>query len=387
MLQQTTESSERRVRAREIVLSQVKSARPFATPTTNDTFLRFVPSLVSRDDDGVICECEYSEEFLEKPSLGLAVMLLNQYCDNVKPFADSLMEISGLYGKPVDSLQKPVRKFLLMSMLGEKPNIETLLDDLEGKPATWFVTAHLVGIVPESRIFLSADVILRRLDEADLAYEVPLQARLITNPPYRPFPDSVLQATIVSDDIGAVQRRVEAICRVLSLYRETGASWSSLSIQSSSFSQIGMSQTLLVPIAQEPRARLKQGDEENLAKFVRDFIDKLPSGLMDDKLVGPLDVSLRRYLDSTRGNLPIPERLTSTVMGQEALLLENQGEARFRLAIRSANLLRLLKEDPASVYRDLLEAYDYRSAHVHGSALSDDKQARAGQLLGSLGGI
>ncbi len=96
MLQQTTESSERRVRAREIVLSQVKSARPFATPTTNDTFLRFVPSLVSRDDDGVICECEYSEEFLEKPSLGLAVMLLNQYCDNVKPFADSLMERSRL---------------------------------------------------------------------------------------------------------------------------------------------------------------------------------------------------------------------------------------------------------------------------------------------------
>jgi hypothetical protein len=375
---------ERRARTREILQSLVESARPLATPTTNDPFLKFVPKKVSRDSDGVITGCDYSEEYFEKPSMGLAVMLVNQYCDSAA-FAQSLAEVSGLHGKPADSFQKPVRKFLWMSVLGEKPDIEVLLDDLEGKPCTWYVTAQLVGVVPESKMFLSEDVILRKVDEADLIYEAPTGVRLMIPPPIQPFPDSVLQAMIVSHERTSVQRRVETILRLLSLYRETGAGWSSLLIRTSSFSRFGGgTQTLLVPLAREPRAILKQEDAEGLASFVRDFADRLPSGLLDDKLVSPLDVSMKRYLDSTRGNLPIAERLTSTVMGLEALLLENQGEARFRLAIRSANLLRLLNEDPASVYGDLLVAYDYRSAHVHGSVLSDEKQIRAGKLLGSV---
>src|SRR5260370_1125909 len=111
-------------------------------------------------------------------------------------FGKALAEVSGLYGKPVESLQNMVRKFLLMSMLGEKPDIEILLDDLDGKPPTWYVTAQLAGIVPESKMFLSEDVILRRVEKADLIYEAPAAARLMIPRPIQPFPYSLLKAII-----------------------------------------------------------------------------------------------------------------------------------------------------------------------------------------------
>lgn len=349
---------------------------------TNEPFLRFSPKKVSRDEIGVINGCEWSEEYFEKPSMSMAVILLNQYCTSHPEYATLESRISELYGKPPESFRNALESFLLESLIDDtKSGVETLLDDLEGKACRWDVKALLVGIVPESEIKLSDNVVLRRVTETDLIYEVPAGARLFSSPLTWPFYDSVLQATFVSHDPGQVQRRVDSLCLLLSLFRETGAYWNSCSLKPNSYLQFGGQLRGGSVTARTPRAILRNDDRDAISQFVRNYESRIPNAVIDSRPVDPLEVSMKRYVDSIRGNLPVEERLTYAVMGLEAILLENETELRFRISLRAAQVLRYLNEDPGTVYSTVHTAYGYRSSHVHGSVLTDDAKVKAQEVL------
>ena len=373
---------ERRDKTRQLLQTAVGSIRGFLGIPTKEPFLRYLPKSVSRDSIGVIVGCEWSEEYFEKPSLSLAVLLLNQYCSNSPDYAALESTISDLYGKPRDSFQNALKSFLLESLVGDsKKGTDTLLDDLEGKACRWEVKAMVVGIVPESQITLSENVILRKVAETDLVYELPAGARLLSAREIWPLADSILEATLYSRYPGPVQRRIDSLCLSLSLYKETGAYWISCSFNPNSYLQFGAQLTGGSTVARQPRAVIKEDDYDSLNRFVRNYESRIPKAVIESRPVDPLEVSMKRYIDSIRGNLPVEERLTYAVMGLEAILLENETEQRFRLSLRAAQVLRYLNEDPSMVYSIVREAYGYRSSHVHGAILSDDARMKAQQAL------
>jgi hypothetical protein len=66
---------------------------------------------------------------------------------------------------------------------------------------------------------------------------------------------------------------------------------------------------------------------------------------------------------------PIEEKLLFSIFGLEALYLAGGTELKLRLAIRTGMLMELLGYDRAIVYRDVLDAYSFRSNFVHGTKI------------------
>ena len=66
---------------------------------------------------------------------------------------------------------------------------------------------------------------------------------------------------------------------------------------------------------------------------------------------------------------PIEEKLLFSIFGLEALHLAGGTELKLRLAIRTGMLMGLLGYDRAIVYRDVLDAYNFRSDFVHGTKI------------------
>jgi hypothetical protein len=134
-------------------------------------------------------------------------------------------------------------------------------------------------------------------------------------------------------------------------------------------------------LSREPKVIIKNSERDYLSTFIQYFEPRIPDAVIFGEPLDPLEISIKRYLESIRENLPIEEKLTRAVMGLEALFLENETELRFRLSLRVAQLLGYLNEDPPTVYAVVSEAYDYRSSHVHGSVLSSDKKLKANEAL------
>jgi hypothetical protein len=83
----------------------------------------------------------------------------------------------------------------------------------------------------------------------------------------------------------------------------------------------------------------------------------------------PFSVSYARLRDSLTDRRRMEERVSLAVMGVEGLLLESQGELKYKLRTRAAKVLGLLGYDPDEVSAALGLAYDCRSKYVHGAEL------------------
>jgi hypothetical protein len=195
------------------------------------------------------------------------------------------------------------------------------------------------------------------------------------------FPDSVMEVMISSPYPAIVQKKVERLCVLLSLFKDSCAHYQTYQMRPRSYFQFGGTLSRNVPMAGEPRAVVHDNESSDLASFVQQFEPKIPDAVLWGKILDPLEIGLKRYLDSVRENSPIEERLTHAVMGLEALFLEQETELRFRLALRTAQVLKYLGDNPQEVFDTVYEAYGYRSAHVHGSILSDKEAAEVQGVL------
>ena len=81
-------------------------------------------------------------------------------------------------------------------------------------------------------------------------------------------------------------------------------------------------------------------------------------------------LATERILKALSGSPLFEEHVSFVVMALEATMLadDNEGELSFRLAVRTAAIMRLLGEDPVAVAQDIRTAYSARSMYVHGKA-------------------
>lgn len=345
-----------------------------------DQYVRYVPK-INYNEDGTISGYSFNMEFVTHTSITqLYVKILPEFEETIE-YKHTLSLLSEIYGKP-DRIPYLLSSFLLNEVSnGMKGNLELFLDDLEDKPASFHVTARMIGIVPEgTELTLSDGVKLRRVREEDLTYEVPVYGlgyeRNFLSPP-----DSILEVSLNTQYVNEVQNKIERLAILFSLYRETCANYERYSIQTKSYGQMGGTISKNVQSSIEPKITIKKSDLVSFTAFINYFEPRIPEALIQGKPLDPLDISIKRYLESIRESLGIEEKITRAVMGLEALFLENESELKFRLALRTSLLLGYLNEDPTKVFEKVSEAYDYRSSHVHGSVLSPEKQLRAKEVL------
>lgn len=372
-------SEQKRVEAQRTIEQLVTSAKEKVEPIkyklmTTETWIRHFPLSVTRNEEGSITGYETATEAEERPSWRRLSTWLREEFAKTPEFQDALGKLSQAYGMKSEQLVDPLTSFLA-HMIMEKDrngNMAILLNDLEGKPCEWKVTAQLVGVHTETSIVIAEGVILRRVEDSDLSFEE-LAGLTAAREDLMRFPESILDITIMEPYPIAVQRKVERLCILLSLFKESSAYYESYTGRAKSFSRFGLGTSRrIVRPSTTPRAIIDASESTDLAKFIQFFEPRIPAAIPYGRIVDPLEIAMKRYLESVRESKVIEERLTTAVMGLEALFLEQENELRFRLALRTAQILKHLGENAQEVYDTVSKAYGYRSSHVHGSILSEE---------------
>lgn len=347
-----------------------------------DQYIRYVPK-INYNVDGTVSGYSYQTEYVERKNLSqLYFKVLPEFIKS-DVYSHSLSLLSEIYRKPEGEIQPVLSSFLVNEISnGRKGNIDIFFDDLEGKPASLYLSAKMRGIVPEgTELILSNGIKLRRVREEDLTYEVPIyglghEGNLMS------LPDSILAISLKTQNVIEVQTKIERLTILFSLYRETCAHYERYSIQTKSYSQIGdIIFFKNIQFSHEPKTTIRKSDLISLIAFINHFEPRITDALVQGKPIDPLEISLKRYLESIKESMSIEEKLTRAVMGLEALFLENESELKYRLALRVSQLLGYLNEDPLKVFEKVSEAYEYRSSHVHGSVLSTEKQWKVKEAL------
>jgi hypothetical protein len=347
-----------------------------------DGYVKKAPEKMTFNEDGTFTGGQWRTEYVTRPSSILFHVKVMPEFEKTKDYQDTLTKLSDFFQQRKEFIQDILSSYLANAVSnGIKDDIEVLMDDLENKPPSWQVTARMYGITPESKeIKLSEGVKLRRVNEEDLIFEEPIFG-LRVGRNLLSIPHSILEISLTTSNPNDVQKKVEKLTILLSLFRETCASYESYSMKTKSYTPYEGTISRNTFLSREPKVIIKNSERDYLSTFIQYFEPRIPDAVIFGEPLDPLEISIKRYLESIRENLPIEEKLTRAVMGLEALFLENETELRFRLSLRVAQLLGYLNEDSPAVYAVVSEAYDYRSSHVHGSVLSSDKKLKANEAL------
>jgi hypothetical protein len=110
--------------------------------------------------------------------------------------------------------------------------------------------------------------------------------------------------------------------------------------------------------------------EESIYKFRKSEFSEVNSLLQDirkwreAKVLYSIDTALRRFHSSYHGD--IEDRIIDQMIAFESLYLGSEQELTYKLASRTAFLLRKRKDHRMLVFNNIKKAYNYRSRIVHG---------------------
>ena len=131
---------------------------------------------------------------------------------------------------------------------------------------------------------------------------------------------------------------------------------------------------------------VNQKNRRHVAALWRALQSVLPDEFFEDRPTHGdyRHIAYSRYKSATLDNVDIEQRIANSVMGLEALLGGNQPELKFRLTMHAGQMLRALGHDGLKVAALLRDAYDVRSAYVHGDKITPKNRRKCGRSYGSV---
>jgi hypothetical protein len=117
---------------------------------------------------------------------------------------------------------------------------------------------------------------------------------------------------------------------------------------------------------EEPAYKLKQNELEKLIALFKQIRKYRALNILDN-----IRIALERFHSSYHGN--IEDRIIDQMIAFESLYIGNEQELTYKLAIRSAFLLRNRKDHRILIFKNMKKSYNYRSRIVHGNNPPDRK--------------
>jgi len=342
--------------------------------------LRYVPSEIQRDNQGIITGYSWEREVFIRKNYSLFSKWLSEFLkrrENIK-----IVELLANYTQStIENCSSYFERYLYRQVVsGFNPSdVDQLLNDLEKKPPFCTVVGKLLGVVPETDVSLRNNSIrIKQIDIEDMTYEgthfrTPYSNFMISGTPH-----SKIEIDFEKGRVPYIQEKFNEILALLSLFRESAISWIGYKIETQSFNflysgEMGTSRSM----SGSPILLIRDSEQESLDTFITTLEPLMSKIKLRKQPETPIGIAFQRYLDSLQKVSKVEEKILNAIMGLESLYLDNQPEARFRLAIRTARLLGLLNEDSQSVYQKTLQTYGYRSSYVHGSVIKKSRQTEA----------
>jgi len=124
-------------------------------------------------------------------------------------------------------------------------------------------------------------------------------------------------------------------------------------------STIWTSVSNLLFFKEEPTYKLRQSELQKFIILFQQIRQSRASGIIDN-----IEIALERFHSSYHGN--IEDRIIDQMIAFESLYLGSEQELSYKLALRTAFLLRKRKDFRNIVFTNMKKAYNYRSGIVHG---------------------
>lgn len=290
---------------------------------------------------GIDIEVAYSRIFDTSSYHSLIDMLRSQYDlsseeaeNNSKVFVHSIVE-------GIDSSFSPKK-------IAERVNL--FINELEGNPLQYVVSAGLLGIHVES-------------DSECTFYDG------VVLEPDEHFPSGLGLST--KKGLEFAEEKTSNALHVIRLFQLTSAYVFEGGIAPISFFKTGIG--IGTPHCHEHyETTITRSNRKELIKFYNTLMPLIEKSGQKKKS-SFIKVALDRFSDSITNNGAPEERITLAITSLEALFLkfkEREGLSR-RLAQRLAILLSCLKYEPNLVYDTTMKAYDIRSTYIHGGMIEE----------------
>lgn len=282
---------------------------------------------------------------------------------------------------PGGSLLSYVSKLVHLLFIGKTQGIYSInnlakafVKKILKKPLKYKFTLELVGILLNSpKVKISSKLTLSKIKKSDLERKIPLEY-------YENFEDATENSTAKfeieyedSFEYASEFDKSELHLIPLRLFKLGNIQHTSIRRDSedpdsfTTFDEVGFFKRVFVGVSY----LLKQNEVENLQKFWKEIIEKIPDNFLYSwKRNDSISIAYERYMEALGRRGSIEFMLAHVVMGLEALLLDGDDEINYRLKMRTARILQILGLQGKTVFDDLAWAYKARSAYAHGTKLS-----------------
>lgn len=352
--------------------------------------------------DGTIDWSSEGEEFL-KPNWSKAANDVFQKVCKLDIYSDTYKAVSEDYNLGEGQINLYLHQLitrLAVNILVRKVKtvadttkyIDSFLKDLNGEEQACRAEVQLKGLILQpNSIQLDGNVRLRKPNRSDFetekpAYFSPWGERLLEDP--TAFLHVAVYAKRETSSI-ALQNEIDKAIAILRLFR-VGAVQDIRRTETTD-SIIGLAASELA------RGKLLGSADKYLitrrdAKVLKRFWANMKKVSLPDsaysgqqKESDALSIAYQRYSDSLDTHL-FEKRVSSAVMGLEALYLTEIDELPYRLSMRVGKLLSLIKGDyePSEVRDNVKVAYKIRNKYVHGTILKTGDRRKLEEKHGDL---
>jgi hypothetical protein len=305
---------------------------------------------------------------------------------------------------PSQKLQAPIylQRFcnkIIQRFLETDPVIDSDIDDfvriffldVNDQPVQIKIKLGLTGIILEpDEIQINPDYRLRKPIKEDFEREENVLFNF--NAPNYPNPTAFLEINTNIENQEMITNAIEHSITIFRLYhsgmiRSTGYEINSSSIFYGLAGTVGFNDHSEI----HDKYLITSSEIQNFIQFWKKISEKIPESFYR---IGKNDfktISYNRYSDALKYDSLIERRIATSIMGMESIFLKSGGEnaeLEFRLSLRITQLLKNMAYDPLSVKQVVNDAYEIRSAFLHGDVLPEKRErkiaARYGDSLNNL---
>ena len=337
-------------------------------------------SEIKRDDDHIITGSSWTIENVIERRIDTS-KIISRIKKN-KIFSELISHLINNYELQDDQAKAILETYLTHVLKNgcDQKDISQFLEDVNGIPPSWHNYIKLRGLVVKTEVIVGKyhfrDPIKRDLEFRE--YNHSFRSALFEHP------HSILEFDNNNVSGPDNQREIISLIEILKLFTASAISYDRYRMNSHSFNTRFFGGELFTTAFRpdKPVFHLKQEDAENLISFI-DYMKPKIGEVIHQRTNTPLNIAFQRYNDSLTKHAGVEEKLTSAIMGLEALFLTGDQELSYQLRIKAAKLLGYLNERPEEVLSQLKKSYRCRSKFIHGSILREKDPDEVNQMLDS----
>lgn len=265
--------------------------------------------------------------------------------------------------------------------------VVSFLKDLNGDSQEYRAEVQLKGLVLQPRsIQLDNNVKLRRPSRKDFEREVPIVFPSRGTFPLQD-PTAFLHIQVYATKAGIpLQNEIDRAVALLRLFRVGAVQDIQHSSDTDSIIHIAGGTLTRGRLLGSDKYLISRRDVKPFKKYWSNMKSvKLPSSAHTGEHREPDEISIAydRYGDSLEGHV-IEKRISSAVMGLEAIYLSENQEMIYRLSMRVGKLLGMIGYKQNEVRERMKDAYEVRSGYVHGGILKPKDRQKLERKYGNL---